>query len=176
MKFLDYFHLKSISEALSDGYYYHITYAKNLNGIATGGLRMNYRPNWQHGGYDIHSKNGLFVTSLQGVTYWLNRYEQLAEHNSDNVRKDWLIPVILRFKLHQERLKGDELADGNPGWIYDKNIRPERLELWTGYKWVGDGYISRNAINPRDFLTPERTDGEILWYFKQKYPLPSEAS
>jgi hypothetical protein len=174
MNFIDYFVWREA--AFSEGYYYHVTYAKNLTGIGRRGLIMNKRPNWQHGGYDVHSRNGLFVTSLQGISYWLHRYEELAEHSSDNVRKDWLIPVIIRFKLIQDRLKDDGMADGNPGWIYDKNIRPDRLEVWTGHRWIGDGYIERNAINPRDFLDPRREGGEVLWFFKSKYPLPPEAS
>ncbi len=170
--FIDYFLWREA--VLSDGHYYHVTYAKNLNGIARGGLRMNWRPNWNHGGYDKHSQQGLFVTSLRGVSEWLHKYEQLAEHNSDNIRKDWLIPVILRFKLFSERLKSDDMADGADAWVYDKNIRPERLELWNGRLWTPS--IERQSINPRDFLDPQRVDGEVLWYFKQTYPLPPTAT
>jgi hypothetical protein len=156
--------------ALGEKYWYHITYAKNMPSIAWKGLIRNARPNWSHGGYDIHSKEGIYVTIPQLISYWIEKFQNLAEHNSDNILQDKLIPIILRFKLHEEKLKPDQLGNPEDRAYQAQRIKPERIEMWTGRSWRNE--LTLAGIKTSDFL--QKMHGDI--YFKDRYPLPPTIS
>lgn len=155
--------------ALGTQHWYHITYAKNIGGIAAKGLRRNARPNWQHGGYDIHSQQGIFVTQPRLISYWIERFENMAEHNSDNIYKDRLIPIILRFTLHEKRLTPDKMANPEDRVYGANRIPPDRIEMWTGKEWRPQ--ITLSGMKASEFLDKD----QYGYSFKYKYPLPPEA-
>jgi len=156
-------------EVESDQYYYHVTYVKNLSSIGWRGLRPNARPNWQHGGYDVNSRNGSFLTSARYVPHWLYRLRDLAEHNSDDILKDRLVPVILRLKVNKPaKLKGDDMADGTDSWAYPYGVPSDRIEMWTGHQWVYP--LSPKALKPKDFLYRDQHGIG----FRETYPFPPE--
>jgi len=155
--------------ALGVEYWYHITYAKNLKSIGFYGLVKNLKPNWQHGGYDVHSREGIYVTTPRHISYWIERFQNLAEHNSDDIYKDKLIPIILRFTLHEKKLTPDQMANLEDRVYGAKRIPPKRIEMWTGREWRKG--LTLSGLKPSDFL--EKNKYGI--YFKQTYPLPPEA-
>jgi len=147
--------------------WYHVTYAKNIPSIARHGLIRNARPNWNRGQYNIHSQQGIFVTTPKNVRYWVERFENLAEHNSDDIYKDGLVPIILRFSTLGDTREDNMLTTGD--MIYErKRILPEIIEMWTGREWRKE--LTLTGVKVSDFLTKYK--GNV--YFKERYPFPPE--
>ena len=156
-------------EAQEQQYYYHVTYVKNLSSIGWRGLLPNARPNWRHGGYDANSRSGLFLTNAKYVPHWLYKLRDLAEHNSDDILKDKLVPVILRVTvLRPDRLKDDEMGDATDSWAYPHGIRSNRVEMWTGHVWTPT--LSPKQLKPKDFLSRDKYGVSFL----ENYPFPPE--
>lgn len=159
-------------EAKERQVYYHVTYYKNLDGISNRGLIKGARPNFT-GRMDLaqHSGKGLFLASSE-VSHWVDVLENWAEHNSDNIKKDGLIPIILRVRAFPDLAKVDDYP-GNPkdAWIYPKNIRQEHLEMWDGTKWTPQ--ISRRGINLGLFIE-EEGKGDDYWFSFRPYPYPPD--
>lgn len=153
--------------------YYHVTYMKNLNGIGKRGLIKGVRSNFGDR-YDLsqHSRQGLFLANKE-VGYWIDVYENWANHNSDNILKDGLIPVILRVRALPDLARVDDYP-GNPqgAWIYSKNIRKRYLEMWTGDVWTDQ--IDKRFLNVKKFVKRDGYPGEGYWYDFLSYPYPPD--
>ena len=152
-------------ENLSTDYYYHITYAKNLASIGWNGLRRNARPNWKWV-YAEHSRTGVFVTTAKLIPYWIERFENLAEANSDDLIKDKLIPIILRFTLYERKLTPDTMANAEDKVYKSPGIPPNRIEMWTGRVWQKK--LTLTTLKLSDFLWKN----EHGVYFHERYPFP----
>lgn len=147
--------------------YYHVTYYKNLNSISFRGLIKNRRPNFT-GHLAQNSQKGLFLAN-NNVRHWIGVLENWAEHNSDNIRKDGLIPIVLRVQAHPELTKPDDYA-GNPdgAFFFSKNIRSDYIEMWNGESWTPT--LDRRHVKLSKFIE-KHDDG---WYFVYRYPFPPE--
>jgi hypothetical protein len=155
--------------------YYHVTYWKNLDSIARVGLIRNARPNFSSNStLAYNSERGLFLAA-DNVSYWVDVYENWANDRSDNIRKDGLIPIILRVRALPSKTQKDEYP-GNPdqAFVYPKNIRSQYLEMWDGKAWTPN--ISRRGVHLDLFIEKESIEGEGTWWNFLRYPFPPELS
>ena len=70
-------------------YLYHVTFLKDLDSIISGGLGFGGRTG---DFYAERSKDKLFFTELDGVSYWMSKLEDRANAETDNPEEGW-IPV-----------------------------------------------------------------------------------
>jgi len=117
-------------------YLYHITYASRLPGIEDDGLLADQPRSIGSGAYDSHRGGRVFATEQDGVFFWYARAEEWAEHNSDDLLEDELVPVVLRFSdgfAESEDEEGTRDARAQ-AWIVSE-IPPEEIEVWDGEGW-----------------------------------------
>ena len=157
-------------------YLYHATHLGKVPGIADDGLVAG--SGGQFAGYGGHSKGRVFFSDFDGLSFWLNRMEALAEHGSDfnwpDDAAEWA-PVALRLDL-------DELPE--PVAFYEdalgardslalavfaaQSIPPEALEVWDGTQWESvedadlEGMI-QDAENAAEREWDE-DDPDTVWY------------
>jgi hypothetical protein len=147
---------------IEDEYLYHVTYYGRLAPIAARGLRPGQPRSIGGEVYDSHRKRRVFLTEGGGVFFWHSRTEAFAEHNSDNVIEDGLVPVVLRVRramLEEDNdLELDEIGTSDSGgyesWmLVDNIILPEDIEVWNGRRWVSiDDW---NSVDPTIALDEE---------------------
>lgn len=164
-----------------EDYLYHVTYYSRLASISTRGLKPNQSRSIGNEVYDFHRKRRVFLTTGEGVFFWHSRAEAFAEHNSDNVIEDGLVPIVLRVlrsTIEEDNdLELDEIgtrdAAGYESWMLVNNIiLPEDLEVWNGRRWVSvEDY--EGSIDPEVAVDVEidEDDDEPLYSFKQESPL-----
>lgn len=120
---------------------YHVTYFNRLENISKNGLVPGAVRSIGSRAYDAHAAKGVFLTNMDGVDYWYNKAEAFAEHNSDNVYEDGLVPVVLRIDYDGlvSELETDEPGSEDSrqdAYIHRGTIGPEYLEVWTGQGWI----------------------------------------
>ncbi len=115
------------------------------------------------------------------------RSENFAEHMSDDVLEDGLIPVVLR--VAPDCFEASDLMRDVPGssdaradaWMTRLDLDPECLEVFTGKRWApveeyGEidpaSAIDAQPNDDRDEDDPD--DKEFLHYFKNYSPLKPE--
>lgn len=164
-----------------EDYLYHVTYYNRLASISTRGLRPNQARSIGGEAYDFHRKKRVFLTTGEGVFFWHSRAEAFAEHNSDNILEDGMVPVVLRVlrsTIEEDNdLELDEIgttdASGSESWMLVNNIiLPEDLEVWKSSRWIP--IDEWDSIDPEDALDIERDEDdpdEALYFFKQRSPL-----
>ena len=159
----------------NDASLYHITYFKNLSSIKNKGLVVGQGTSIGQGaGYRTHSKGKIFLTKKDGISYWYGKAEDWANHNSDNLLDDGLIPIVLKITSKiNDALKIDLLGQRDAvsdAFYIEQKINPEDLEVWDGSKWIA----ITEKINPKLALEYEEDpdDPEDGWWsFKSDYPL-----
>lgn len=160
---------------------YHVTYEKNLAGIAHNGLvPFGAGSNWNSTTITNHSKKGVFFSTKQdALKVWMSIYSLIASEKEDAVIGGD-IPVILKFRLNVNKRHLDPEAIGIAGkhsWYYPSIISPEGILLWSGANWIPvknyDKLDVRLLTNPG---TPKDNEPE-LWSREVKlskdYPMPS---
>ena len=135
---------KEAKEAeIKDEYLYHATHLGKLDGIAQNGLQPSKGSQFS-GGYDAHSRGRVFVTDYDGLPYWFNKMQGIAEYNSDfkdeDDVKEWT-PIALRISTDNTIPYYDDAAgnrDNRMGSAYytTQTIDPEEIEVWDGAEWV----------------------------------------
>ncbi len=116
---------------------YHVTFLHQVPSIASSGLQPGSGTTF--GGYGGHAQGRLFFTDWGGVSFWMTKYEAIAENKTDNPEKGW-IPVVLRVKTKHLDLRDDELgsSDARSGAYYiEQGIPSNRMAMWNGQSWAG---------------------------------------
>lgn len=148
-------------------YLYHVTFISSLPGIQSSGLQAGSGQTFQKG----YQAGKLFVTEKDGVFFWNSKYEDWANHKSDDPLVDGLIPVTLRFRVTpdiEESLDIDE--EGTRDAMYDAlyiedgSIPSSDLELFNGTSWVpvDEVDIGELRLLAEGVATEEDIDGEII--------------
>lgn len=165
------------------GELYHVTYYKNLESIAEHGLVAGHGGAIGRGGYSGHSKGRVFLTDLDGVFFWMGRYEAFAEHDSENPLEDGLVPVVIEVGgdivaqlVADGRLIDDELgsrdAMGQAYYVEDLIITPDELLIWNGKEWAT---IDDGSIDPQSsfkWVEDDDFDEGGFWQFGDLNDLP----
>jgi hypothetical protein len=117
---------------------YHVTFAGRLEGIEAHGLDPATPGAW-HGAYAEHSRGWLHLTELDGVYFWYNRLEALAEHYAEGEEMLEWVPVVLRVLVEERNLEEDALGTRDApaeAWRTKEHIPPELIEAWDRDGWV----------------------------------------
>ncbi len=135
---------KEAKEAeIKDEYLYHATHLGKLDGIAQNGLQPSEGSQFSVG-YDFHSRGRVFVTNYDGLSYWFNKMQRIAEYNSEfkdeDEVKEWT-PIALRISMdntipyYDDKL-GNRDNLGGSAYYTTQTIDPEEIEVWDGAEWV----------------------------------------
>ncbi|MCK5345854.1 MAG: hypothetical protein KAR20_20735 [Candidatus Heimdallarchaeota archaeon] len=151
---------------------YHVTYANRLESISNAGLSPGNKRSIGSSAYDSNSSKGTFLSEEDGVSFWFNKSEEFAEHNSDNPLEDGMVPVVLRVDFggieDEEGLGEDEpgsVDSRSAAYIIQKSIQPEYIDVWSGTEWIPvDEYMSIDLESAFDI------DGDDV-YFNGNNPL-----
>lgn len=154
----------------------HVTHFNRLENISKNGLTPGAARSIGGSAYDTHAAKGIFLTDFGGVDFWYNKAEAFAEHNSDNVYEDGLVPVVLRIDYDglQTDLETDEPGSTDSrqdAFIHRGPIGPEHIEVWTGSDWIPvEDYWGEVDIElTLDKEELEGDDGEPEEYYLFKY-------
>lgn len=179
--------LDAVNEELLKKGLYHVTYYDRLPSIAEVGLIPGQSRAIGSPGYDAHVRGKTFLTEADGIAFWMGRAEAFAEHVSDNVLEDGLVPVVLRVDPDcdggrvRRSLEVDPLGtrDANAdAWMTKRRIDPDCIDAFTGQTWepIDDAY---DAIDPAlafdaDPVPEDEQDeyGEPAFYYMFKYESP----
>jgi len=140
---------------------FHVTVAAALPSIAEGGLRAGAGQGLGQQ-YRGHTDRGVFFVEAGGVGFWVGKTEEWANHRSDDVFGDDLVPVVLRT-LADFEVDRDEhgTRDAGAGCWIGPSVMPEDLELWDGGAWVPvDEYDSLDLRLAFDFEQEEPDEDE----------------
>lgn len=148
---------------------YHVTFFRNLEGIAEDGLLPEGGGRQGLGSYGrAHKARGVFVSEAAGLIFWLSKAEDWANHRSDRVLDEGYVPVVLRVPRPPGELEEDELGAGDAregAWILD-GVPPEDVDVWDGRAWRP--VAEWGAVDPALGVTVEADDdgGEDLQWLK----------
>lgn len=142
-------------------YLFHVTFASALSDIADTGLRAGGGQGMgqQHGS---HTRRGVFLTDADGVSFWVGRAEQWAEHRSDDLLEDELVPVVLRTPSDRD-VERDEhgTRDANADAWISADVPADDLEIWDGKSWVSvEEYDRLKLRDAFDFEIEGEDEGE----------------
>lgn len=164
-------------------YLYHVTYHNRLPSIAEHGLHPNQPRSIGAPSLDGHARGKLFFSDDAGVHFWHSRAEQFAEHNSDNIAEDGLVPMVLRVPEHyldapqpDDQGSRDSLAEA---LTTTKPIQPRHIEYFDGRDWTpirlhGD-HDHLDAIRTENDGPNEYGEEQLLHFFKEQSPFfPAE--
>lgn len=157
-------------------YLYHVTTVRRLEAISEDGLVAGRARAIGASAYDSHAKQGIFLTVGEGVFFWHARAEDHAEHGSDDLLEDGVVPVVLRVMAEDidGKLIPDEIGTGDAkhdAWIASGPIEPVALEVFDGEEWVS---IVENwdAVDPALGVEEfEEDDGETFYLFPNESKL-----
>jgi hypothetical protein len=153
---------------------YHVTYYARLASIEETGLAPGHEGSI---GVDAsmghHKKDRLFLTDAEGIAFWYGRAEDWADHRSDNIMSDELVPVILKVPVpdnFEEVFILDPIGtreSRGEAWMGPGYFDPEDIEILYGLfrdqfwypldEWRDldvetafddDGYMFYNSKNP----------------------------
>jgi hypothetical protein len=152
---------------------YHVTFFRNLEGIAEDGLLPAGGGRQGLGNYGwAHKARGVFVSEAGGLIFWLSKAEDWANHRSDRVLDEGYVPVVLRVPRPRGDLEEDELGAGDAregAWILG-GVPPEDVEVWDGRAWLPVGEWER--VDPALGVTVEDDDeGDLQWLKGYDSPL-----
>lgn len=126
-----------------DDYLYHATHLGKAESIAVQGLQPS-RGSQFGGGYAAHSRGRVFLTDFDGLGYWLEKMENIAEVNSDFCEEDdvadWM-PVALRISTNPdvdyfEDKPGNRDNKLGRAYYVEGGIPADTIEIWDGSDWV----------------------------------------
>jgi hypothetical protein len=123
-------------------YFYHITYYNRLPGIAARGLITGGAPSIGGAGLDSHRRDAIFLTEFDGIGFWVDRAEQWAHHNSDDLLEEGFVVVVLRVLDTDdliEECEEDVIGTEDSGHYAIKcrtTIEPEEIQLYWDGEWL----------------------------------------
>lgn len=150
---------------------YHVTYARNLEGIASSGLTPGRSSNFG-GSYTGHSSGRVFLCDFKSVPFWMRRIWDMAEANSDTPLEDGLIPIALKVKIP----RGVDIHQDEPGsrdsrggaFYVESRLSSSDMAYWDGFSWsaVGDAELEDLIEEAKEHASMEDYgDGEIYWEY-----------
>jgi hypothetical protein len=157
---------------------YHVTYYRNLESIAEHGLVAGHGGAIGRGGYSGHSKGRVFLTEVDGVFFWMDRYEQFAQHDSEDPLNDGFVPIVLMIADGVvDQLIADELGSrdalGGAYYVEDLIITPDELLVWNGREWTTiDDWQSIDPQSSFAWVDDEDFDEGGFWQFGDLNDLP----
>jgi len=112
---------------LADNFYYHVTDAARVPGIMENGLRPGQDPMFSN--YTHHSSDRLFLTEKGGVSFWKDRVEQHAFHNSgDEIKVAVLrIPKAVVGTIEEDSVGSMDAKQ--PSYYTTQSIPSEFIEI-----------------------------------------------
>lgn len=119
---------------------YHVTFLNRLSDIAEEGLVPGSRRSIGGPALNGHAQGKLFLTTADGVSFWLNRADMFAYNDSDNPVREGYIPIVLRVRVPSKFLSPDDVGTGDAGadaFYTSQPIEPSRIEYWGGRNWSG---------------------------------------
>lgn len=172
--------LKKETRVAAQNTYYHITYAKNLPGIASNGLVPGRGSNFG-GGYSGHSSGRIFLSGFRSIRFWIEKLWNVAEHSSDSPVEDGWIPVALKVTLPDEVASfldeaGARDSRGDAVYI-EERIPPRHLRVWTGESWeeLSSGIEEDIIAEAKEVSDVEEEDGLLLYWFDGDHFRPKRA-
>jgi hypothetical protein len=148
-------------------YAYHVTYVKNLAGIAQKGLGVGRRSGMSLPGYAGHSLRKLFFSEYEDIGEWYFHAEAFAESETDNILLDEFIPVVVAFPW-PDIYEQDEASD--KGFYAWTPVPADKIKLWDGSKWKP--IRKAGPIDVQQALDHEIEDGQALVWFRQQSDNP----
>jgi hypothetical protein len=159
-------------------YLCHVTYYSRLDSIARSGLTPGSERSIGGGAYDSHAAKGVFLTTEEGASFWFNRAEAFAEHNSDNAYEDGLVPMVLSIEtehLDPDLIEEDKLGTSDSkhnAYIYKGKVPRQAITLWDGVDWIDvSEYHTIDTRDAFDFETEEDEETgeerELVWFKTQ---------
>lgn len=144
---------------------YHVTYYCYLKSISNAGIDFenNSGSNYFKPHLISNSQQGtFFVTNIEGVKHWIGVMEDQATHRSDDIYEDGFIPVILKFRLNQNKYQPDPEKETEFDRKTTRKIPPEGIMVWSGKQWlpiyewenVNTSYFVDFEDNPDDSEKP----------------------
>jgi len=114
---------------------YHVTYARNLEGIGSSGLVPGRGSNFG-GAYRGHSSGRIFLCDFKSVKFWIGKLWDMAEANSDTPLEDGLIPIALKVKVPRGmELQVDEAGSRDSrgeAYFVEDTIPASNILHWDG--------------------------------------------
>lgn len=164
---------KHLEEQDKQDYLYHVSYYAYIDSIMDDGLVRDRNRTFSHGSYGSHSKGKIFLTEWRGVGFWFDKYENMAQHNSDNPAEDGLIPICLRIDMQEfgGQVETDEVGTSDAYYkaFYTlEDISPDVMEIWDGEKWaqmhqVDNDDLLNLIMDASDIEYDEETDEELIY-------------
>ena len=145
---------------------YHITLASRLKGIAAQGLVAGKERNIGSRAYDKHCEGKLFFTSKDGISFWIGRAEDFANHKYDYPKEKNAVPVVIKTSLSD--LEPDEIgrsdAGGAAAFMYKGKVPASNLSIFYDGKW-----LPAEQWGTIDFSTAFKKigDDDCDWVFKE---------
>ena len=151
--------------AASPRHVYHVTFLHSLDSIASKGLRPGGGQTFG-GGYGGHSTGRVFFTEWDGVRFWMDRYEQMAHHHTDNPEDGW-VPVVLKIDTRGLDLQQDPAGSRDAfadAYYVEEPVSAGQIKVWH------NGWESLSSADPEamqdevmEAAEVEEDDGE-QWY------------
>ena len=167
----------------AEDFLYHVTYARNLQGIGSQGLVPGRGSNFG-GAYRGHSSGRTFLCDFKSVKFWLGRLWDMSEANSDTPLEDGLIPIVLKVKvprgveLHEDEA-GSKDSRGQAFFVEDK-IPASNIAYWDGFSYSAssDAFVEDIIEEAKENSNVEDYgDGEVYYDFGYgDYFMPKKAS
>jgi len=155
---------------------YHVTYFRNLEGIAEEGITPGNAPAIGTSIYDEHRKGKIFLTEAGGVIFWYGKSEEWAgEIGGDDWAEEGLVPVVLRVLLDEEL--EEELEEDEPGtrdaaydaWTLEGEIVDD-IEVYSDGEWIPvEDWEEISVDDALEFVEDESEDDpDYLGYYELK--------
>lgn len=148
---------------------YHVTYLIRLSSILESGLRPG-RSETFGSGYGFHAKGRVFLTDPDGVSFWASKYEDQANHLTDNPEEGW-VPVVLEVDVDGLKLLVDKIGSKDSwseSYYVEKAIDPDRIVgVYDGEDWVEPDEVDEDAMLDRALAeaeVEEEDDGELIYW------------
>jgi hypothetical protein len=142
-------------------YLYHVTPARNLEGIADHGLRSGSGASF--GGYAGHAQGRVFLAERDAVRCWWGKIQDLVEHHSEgrDIVPELQVPVVLRVRkaplkrlLTDDELGSRDCIGGKSFFVQGGAIEPGEVSVWDGRTWS-----NVRSVDPEEVIDGDE-DGE----------------
>lgn len=124
-------------------YLYHVTFARNLPGIAKRGLVPGHGRTFSGGAYESYASGKIFFTIQEGVFCWWGKLEQVAIDNNEprDIIDRLQIPVVIRasedaVKNREVDPEGYKDCGYRNAYSTKHRVPASALRVWDGVKWL----------------------------------------
>lgn len=154
--------------------WYHVTYIRDIPGIQEKGLRPGGPLTWEI--YRARSRGHLFLSDPGSVYSWFGRKERMAEHRSDDLMEDLLVPAVLRYHRPLTPLL-DELGTEDTLGVAIQvrhTLLPHDLSAWDGRRWRPLMSLDVDDLIAAVGVQTDIVDGEVLNYYDLDPLIPGD--